>query len=70
MADAYVVEVYSHTAGIVVREQIAEAFHFFAATPAFIGLEGQEFQAPHAAAHAARKLLTQQKRRKRRETKE
>jgi hypothetical protein len=70
MTDAYVVEVFGHTAGIVVRDSMAETFYFFAATQAFSSLEGRQFREPHAAEHAARQMLAQPKRPLRRENKE
>jgi len=69
MSDAYVVEVFGRTAGIVVRDPLAEAFYFYAATQAFSALEGQEFREPHAAEHAARQIVTQPKRPTRRKPK-
>jgi hypothetical protein len=69
MSDAYVVEVFGRTAGIVVCEPQAEAFHFYAATQAFSALEGREFREPYAAAHAARQILAQPRRPTRRKPK-
>lgn len=43
-------------AGIVVRE--CSGFRFFAATPAFFGLEQRVFKSPQAAANAALRHLS------------
>jgi hypothetical protein len=58
MSDAYVVEVGGQTAGIVVRDNAAETFSFFAATRRFNALEGLQFTEPYAAERAARQLIT------------
>ena len=56
MADAYVVQVGGHTAGILVRDYAADTFSFFAATHEFNALEGKQFIEPHAAERAAYEL--------------
>lgn len=57
MADAYVIEVSGHTAGIVARDHGGEAFTFFASNRAFDALEGKRFSVPAAASKAARQLI-------------
>ncbi len=59
MADAYVIEVAGHTAGIVARDHRREAFTFFASHHIFHALEGRRFADPSAATRAARTLVEQ-----------
>ena len=51
MSHAYVIEVHSQTAGIVVR--VGRDFCFFAATHDYNALEGRTFASPRAAEKAA-----------------
>jgi len=51
MSQAYVIEVRSQTAGIVVRD--GRRFYFFAAAHRFNALEGQAFNSPEDAQKAA-----------------
>jgi hypothetical protein len=51
MSDAYVIEVRSAPAGLVVRDR--GRFRFFAATDAFLGLDGRTFRNPQEAERAA-----------------
>jgi hypothetical protein len=53
MADAFIIEVDTHTAGIVVRELHGAAFKFFSATRQFDALEGMVFSDPSGAERAA-----------------
>jgi hypothetical protein len=54
-AHAFIIEVKSHTAGIVVRD--GRGFRFHAASDDFSGLEGQGFRSPGDAQKAALKLV-------------
>lgn len=54
MSDAYVIEVGSQAAGIVVRTP--KGYRFFAATHRFNPLEGQLFRNPGEAERAASRL--------------
>ena len=54
MPDAYVIEVFGRTAGIVARD--SQSFNFFSAAPRFNAIEGQRFSDPLAAERAARVL--------------
>ena len=56
MPDAYVIEVFGRTAGIVVRDSQSNSFNFFSAAPCFSAIEGQCFSDPLAAERAARML--------------
>lgn len=51
MSNAYVIEVHSAAAGLVVRER--GGFRFFSATRDFAALEGRSFRNPHEAEKAA-----------------
>jgi len=62
MSQAYVIEVRSRTAGIVVRD--GHRFNFFAATPDFGGLEGQAFRTPKEAEAAALRHISARRGRK------
>jgi hypothetical protein len=61
MSDAYIVQVGGDTAGIVVRDNKAETFSFFAATHKFNALERRQFIEPYAAERAARQLIAESK---------
>lgn len=50
--DAFVIEADGETAGIVVR--LDRGFRFYAATHAFVALEGRSFRRPRDAQRAAR----------------
>ena len=56
MSDAYIIEVASQAAGIVVRT--AEGYRFFAAARRFNSLEGQLFRNPRQAERAAFRLIS------------
>ena len=56
MADAYVIEVFGRTAGIVARDFQNSSFKFYSAVPRFNAIEGQRFSDPLAAERAARML--------------
>ncbi|MDI1262846.1 MAG: hypothetical protein PS018_06275 [bacterium] len=56
MSDSYVIEVFSQTAGIVVRDP--GGFRFFAASHRFNRLEGRLFRNPREAERAARQLAS------------
>ncbi len=56
MPDAYVIEVFGRTAGIVARDSQSNSFNFFSAAPRFNAIEGQHFSDPLAAERAARML--------------
>jgi hypothetical protein len=58
MSNAYVIEVFNRTAGIVVAEE--RGFRFFSSEPAFDTLEGDHFGSARAAERAAKLLLDQQ----------
>jgi hypothetical protein len=49
MPDAYVIEVFGRTAGIVARDSQSNSFNFFSAAPRFNAIEGQRFSDPLAA---------------------
>jgi hypothetical protein len=55
MSNAYVIEVFDQTAGIVVAEQ--RGFRFFSSTPAFDVLEGSHFGSARAAGRAVKVLI-------------
>jgi hypothetical protein len=57
MPDAYVIEVFGRTAGIVARDSHSNSFNFFSAVPRFNAIEGQHFSDPLAAERAARMLV-------------
>jgi hypothetical protein len=54
-SDAYVIEVDSATAGLVVRAHDRAGFRFFASAPAFARLDGLTFRSPQDAERAARR---------------
>jgi hypothetical protein len=56
MPDAYVIEVFGQTAGIVARDSQSNSFKFFSAAPRFNAMEGEYFPDPLAAESAARML--------------
>jgi hypothetical protein len=53
MFDAYIIEVHSHPAGLVVRER--SGFRFYASDPCFSALEHRLFGHPRDAERAARR---------------
>jgi hypothetical protein len=55
MSDAYIIEIGSQAAGIVVRTE--DGYRFFAATHRFNALEGQLFSNPRLAERAAIRLI-------------
>jgi hypothetical protein len=55
MPNAYIIEVYNRTAGIVARGE--HGFHFFSSERAFDSLEGREFRSARDAERAARALI-------------
>jgi hypothetical protein len=55
MSDAYIIEVGSQAAGIVVRT--TDGYRFFAAAHRFNSLEGQLFRNPRQAERAAFRLI-------------
>jgi hypothetical protein len=56
MSDAYIIELGSQVAGIVVRNP--DGYRFFAATHRFNSLEGQLFRNAREAERAARRLVS------------
>jgi hypothetical protein len=58
MANAFVIEVFNQTAGIVVAEE--RGFRFFSSKRAFDPLEGGHFGSARAAERAAKALLTKE----------
>ncbi|MGJ4950220.1 hypothetical protein [Bradyrhizobium sp. HKCCYLS20291] len=63
MPNAYVIEVYNRTAGIVTADE--RGFSFFSSERAFDSLEGQSFASAREAERAARALVTTGGRRRR-----
>jgi len=59
MSNAYVIEVGSHTAGIVTRDE--RGYRFFSSDRIFDGLEGREFRSARDAERAARALFLQRR---------
>ena len=57
MSDAYIIEVQSTAAGLVVRER--GGFRFFSAAAEFAGLDGHLFRNPGAAERAAANCRTE-----------
>jgi hypothetical protein len=57
MSNAYVIEVFNQTAGIVVAEE--RGFRFFSSKRAFDPLEGGHFGSARAAERAARALVVE-----------
>ncbi|MBO4227794.1 hypothetical protein [Bradyrhizobium neotropicale] len=55
MSNAYFIEVESHTAGIVARDE--RGYRFFSSDRIFDSLEGREFRSARAAERAARALF-------------
>lgn len=51
MSNAYIIEVRSAAAGLVVRDR--NGFRFFSAAPDFAGLDGRAFRNPQEAEKAA-----------------
>jgi hypothetical protein len=59
MSNAYVIEVYGKTAGIIVRHTDGGAgYRFLSASQAFNNLEGLDFDGPNQAERAARALAS------------
>jgi hypothetical protein len=59
MSNAYIIEVGSHTAGIVARDE--RSYRFFSSDRIFDSLEGREFRSVGAAERAARALLLERR---------
>jgi hypothetical protein len=59
MSNAYVIEVGSHTAGIVAKDE--HGYRFFSSDRIFDGLEGREFRSARDAERAARALLLERR---------
>ena len=59
MSNAYVIEVGSHTAGIVARDE--RSYCFFSSDRIFDSLEGREFRSARDAERAARALLPERR---------
>jgi hypothetical protein len=55
MSNAYVIEVGSHTAGIVTRDE--RSYRFFSSDRIFDSLEGREFRSARDAERAAQALF-------------
>ena len=55
MSNAYIIEIGSHTAGIVAKSE--RSYRFFSSDRIFDSLEGQEFRSARDAERAARALL-------------
>jgi hypothetical protein len=59
MPNAYVIEVGSHTAGIVTRDE--RSYRFFSSNRIFDSLEGREFRSAGDAERAARALFLERR---------
>jgi hypothetical protein len=59
MPNAYVIEVGSHTAGIVAKDE--RGYRFFSSDRIFDSLEGREFRSARDAERAARALLMERR---------
>jgi hypothetical protein len=59
MSNAYIIEVGSHTAGIIAKDQ--RSYRFFSSNRTFDSLEGREFRSARDAERAARALLVQRR---------
>ena len=59
MPHAFIIEVDSETAGIVVQD--GRAFRFYASTHAFNGLEGRAYSSPREAERAATRHLAERR---------
>jgi hypothetical protein len=60
MAEAFIIETATLTAGIIIAAQ-DRGFRFYASHPAMASLEGQTFQSVRAAQRAAEKLAAGRK---------
>ncbi|MBV9560049.1 MAG: hypothetical protein JOY90_06240 [Bradyrhizobium sp.] len=60
MSNAYIIEIGSHTAGIVTRDE--HSFRFFSSDRIFDSLEGREFRSARDAERAARAVLQERRR--------
>lgn len=59
MSNAYIIEVGSHTAGIVTKDE--RSYDFFSSDRIFDSLEGREFSSARDAERAARALLLERR---------
>jgi hypothetical protein len=59
MSNAYIIEIGSHTAGIVAKAECS--YRFFSSDRIFDSLEGHEFRSAHDAERAARALLRERR---------
>jgi hypothetical protein len=59
MCNAYIIEIGSHTAGIVTRDE--RSFRFFSSDRIFDSLEGREFRSARDAERAARALFLERR---------
>jgi hypothetical protein len=59
MSNAYVIEIGSHTAGIVTRDE--RSYRFFSSDRIFDSLEGREFRSTRDAERAARALFDERR---------
>ena len=59
MSNAYIIEVGSHTAGIVIRDE--RSYRFFSSDRIFDSLEGREFRSARDAERAARALILERR---------
>jgi len=59
MSNAYIIEIGSHTAGIVTRDE--RSFRFFSSDRIFDSLEGREFRSARDAERAARALFLERR---------
>ena len=55
MSNAYIIEIYDRTAGIITSDD--RGFRFFSSERTFDSLDGQQFRSPRHAERAARALL-------------
>ncbi|MGY3606310.1 MULTISPECIES: hypothetical protein [unclassified Bradyrhizobium] len=60
MSNAYIIEIESHTAGIVTKDK--RSYHFFSSDRIFDSLEGREFRSARDAERAARALFVERRR--------
>jgi hypothetical protein len=59
VSNAYIIEIGSHTAGIVTRDE--HSYRFFSSDRIFDSLEGREFRSAHDAERAARVLFLERR---------
>jgi hypothetical protein len=59
MPNAYIIEVGSHTAGIVAKDD--RSYRFFSSDRIFDSLEGREFRSAHDAERTARALFLERR---------